>query len=290
MYKKFTSAFICLLFLAVAPFFSGCKLFDKTEEIPSYLRVSNVSLTTFSGQGTSSHAISDVWVFMDGELVGAFEVPCTIPILAEGSHSFVIRAGVKMNGTTTTRAIYPTYKGWEGSISLVRGQAVSISPNFQYFPATDFVWLEDFDQPGTSYTDSGAVVQNVFHLISDSTDPTLVFEGGRSGYTKLDNDSFDMFIRSQFFTGLYPASSFVYLELNYRCNQPFTVGIMTKQFEYRSVGVVNANENWSKIYINLTDALNQAPSSTGYSFFITMRKPDSMAESFLYIDNIKVVR
>ncbi|MGL5888345.1 MAG: hypothetical protein ACRC3B_00590 [Bacteroidia bacterium] len=262
-------------------------MFDKTEEIPSYLRVSGVSLTTFTGQGSSSHAISDVWVFMDGELIGAFEVPCNIPILAEGTHSFLIRAGIKMNGTATTRAIYPSYKGWEGDITLTRGQAVSVSPNFQYFPGTEFVWLEDFDQAGTSYTDSGAVVLDVFHLVSD---PTLVFEGPRSGYSLLDTDSFDMFIRSPFFPGLFPASSFVYLELNYRCNQPFTIGVMTKQFEYRSVAVVNANENWGKIYINLTDALNQAPSSNGYSFFITMRKPDDMAESFIYIDNIKVVR
>lgn len=290
MYKKFTSAFILFLIIASAPFFSGCKLFDKTEEIPSYLRVSSVSLTTFSGQGSSSHAITDVWVFMDGELIGAFEVPCTIPILAEGNHSFIIRAGIKMNGTTTTRAIYPTYKGWEGDLSLVRGQVVTLSPNFQYFPATEFIWPEDFEPPGTSYTDSGAVVQNVFHLISDTTDPTLVFEGERSGYAKLDTDSFDMFIRSPFFGGLFPASSFVYLELNYRCNQPFAVGVMTKQFEYRTVGIVNANTNWSKIYINLTDALNQAPSSNGYAFFITMRKPDDMAESFIYLDNIKVVR
>lgn len=287
MYKKFTSAFIFFLIITSAPFFSGCKLFDKTEEIPSYLRVSSVSLTTFTGQGSSSHAITDVWVFMDGELIGAFEVPCTIPILAEGNHSFVIRAGIKMNGTTTTRAIYPTYKGWEGDLSLVRGQVITISPNFQYFSGADFVWGEDFDSQGTSFTDSGAVVQNVFHLTSD---PAFVFEGARSGYAKLDTDSFDMFIRSEFFTGLFPASSFVYLELNYRCNQPFTVGVMTKQFEYRTVGVVNANTNWSKIYINLTDALNQAPSSSGYAFFITMRKPDDMAESFIYLDNIKVVR
>ncbi|MCU0434388.1 MAG: hypothetical protein MUC87_13120 [Bacteroidia bacterium] len=288
MIRKITfyPALIFLVLLTV-PLLPGCKLFDRTEEIPSYLRISSVNFTALSGEGSSSHQITDVWVFMDNELIGAFEIPCTIPILAEGSHQFLIRAGIKMNGTTTTRAIYPAYKGWESSLTLTRAQVVSAAPSFQYFSGTDFVWLEDFDQPGQTYNDSGAIVQDVFHLTNNPAD---VFEGARSGYAKLDNDSFDLFIRSQFFTGLHPAASFVYMELNYRCDQPFSVGVMTRQYEYRNVVTVSPRSTWGKIYINLTDAVNQAPSSTGYAFYITQRKPDDVTESYLYLDNIKVLR
>jgi hypothetical protein len=278
------SVFLALLSVTL---FNGCKLFDRSEEIPSYLRISSVNFTALSGQGSSSHQITDVWVFMDDELLGAFEVPCTIPILAEGSHRFLIRAGIKMNGTSTTRAIYPSYKGWEGSATLSRAQVVSITPSFQYFPATDFVWLENFDEPGLSFTDSGATIQNVFHLTNIPAD---VFEGDKSGYALLDSDTNDLFIRSQFYTGLYPAPSFVYMELNYRCDQPFSVGIMTRQYEYRNVATISPKSSWGKIYINLTDAVNQAPSSTGYAFYITQQLPTDVTQSYLYIDNIKVVR
>jgi hypothetical protein len=288
MIRKITfyPAFIAFALLSVT-LVAGCKLFDRTEEIPSYLRINSVNFNSFSNQGSSSHQITDVWVFMDDELIGAFEVPCTIPILEEGSHRFLIRAGIKMNGTSTTRAIYPSYKGWDSTFTINRGQVVSVTPWFQYFPATDFVWLENFDEPGLSFTDSGAIVQNVFHLTQS---PTEVFEGARSGYAKLDTDSNDLFIRSQFFTGLYPAPSFVYMELNYRCDQPFSVGIMTRQYEYRNVATISPRSNWGKIYINLTDAVNQAPSSTGYAFYITQRLPGDVSESYLYLDNIKVVR
>lgn len=288
MIRKITfyPAFFAFALLTVT-LVSGCKLFDRTEEIPSYLRINSVNFNSFSNQGSSSHQITDVWVFMDDELIGAFEIPCTIPILDEGSHRFLIRAGIKMNGTTTTRAIYPSYKGWDSTFTINRGQVVSVIPWFQYFPATDFVWLEDFDSPGQSFTDSGAIVQNVFHI---TTNPTDVFEGGKSGYAKLDTDSNDLFIRSQFYTGLYPAPSFVYMELNYRCDQPFSVGIMTRQYEYRNVATISPKSTWGKIYINLTDAVNQAPSSTGYAFYITQRLPGNVSESYLYLDNIKVVR
>ena len=94
--------------------FSGCSVFDPAEEIPSYLHIDAMTLTATGNQGSSTSDITDAWVFMDGQLLGGFELPCTIPILAEGAHNFIIRGGVKMNGLSSTRAIYPAWKGWEG--------------------------------------------------------------------------------------------------------------------------------------------------------------------------------
>lgn len=284
-----TSGFRYLLCGALISGFAGCSLLDRDEDIPSYIRISDISFTTnYNTEGSANEKITDAWVFMDGELIGGFELPCTIPILAEGEHRFIIRAGIKMNGTTTTRAIYPAIKGWDGILNLNRGQVVSINPNLQYFPGTEFVWLEDFDAVGTTFTDSGALIQNVFHL---TTNPVEVLEGSRSGYARLDQDSFDLFVRSSlYFPDLNPAYSFVYMELNYRCNQPFSVGVQTREGEYRSVAVVGKSETWNKIYINFSDAINQQPASSGYSFYITMRKQDDIAEPYLFLDNIKVVR
>ena len=43
---------------------------------------------------------------MDGTFLGAFELPSTIPILADGEHNFSIYAGVKANGISATRIRY----------------------------------------------------------------------------------------------------------------------------------------------------------------------------------------
>jgi hypothetical protein len=289
MFRSIISTFYYLFLTVLLCGFAGCKTFDRTEEIPAYVRISSISFTSnYPTQGTQNEKFTDVWVFMDGDLIGAFELPCTFPVLAEGEHAFVIRAGIKMNGTSTTRAIYPVVKGWEGTLNLNRGQAITVTPSMTYFPGAEFVWLEDFDAVGTTFTDSGALVQNVFHLTSNAGE---AFEGPRSGYARLDQDSFDLFVRSSlYFPGLNPAYTPLYLELNYRCNQSFSVGVQTAQREYRSVVVIGASENWSKIYINLTDIINRPPASSGYSVYFTMRKSNDIAEPYLFLDNIKVVR
>lgn len=98
-------------------FFTTCSIVDPAEDIPSYIHIDNITLSAIGNQGSSSAAITEAWIFMDGELVGGFELPCTVPILAAGNHSFIIKGGVKMNGLTSTRAIYPSWKGWEGTLN-----------------------------------------------------------------------------------------------------------------------------------------------------------------------------
>lgn len=274
-------------------FFSGCSVFDPAEEIPSYLHIDKITLNASSGQGTSRADITDAWVFMDGQLLGAFELPCNIPILADRTHSFLIRAGVKMNGLSTTRAIYPAWKGWEGSIDLVRGQSVTISPVVTYFPGTDFTntWMLDFDQQGTSLipepVSSGIVVLDSF---------PHAYEGNYSGYIHLNSTDTTFFIGASPSPGyLMPPTTDTWLEFDYWSDCEFTVGVEESANSSNKIPWLSVVPKyaWTKIYVRLTDALASAsPSSASnpYKIYFAFQNPSSQSESHLYLDNIKLLK
>ena len=62
--------------------------------------------------------ITDAWVTMDGINLGVFELPAQIPILDEGEHNFRISPGIKENGMSATRMIYPFYEIHESSENI----------------------------------------------------------------------------------------------------------------------------------------------------------------------------
>jgi hypothetical protein len=278
-------------------FFAGCSALDPAEDIPSYLHIDAMTLNiTNSAQGSSSAKITDAWIFMDGDLLGAFELPCNVPILAEGTHHFIIRGGVKMNGLISTRAIYPSWKGWEGSVNLVRGQSTVASPVVTYFPGIDFLstWMLDFDLQGTSLipeaTSSGVIVKDTI---------PYAYEGPHSGYVHLNNVDTTFFVGASSVGYLMPPTVDTWVEFDYWSDAPFTVGIKETVTGYSKPWLeVQPNYQWTKIYVRLTDALAEAatvnsahsPASTPYKIYFAMINPTSQAESHLYIDNIKLLK
>jgi hypothetical protein len=296
MKRTFTASISKLVACGIlSGFFAGCKIIDPAEDVPSYLHIDAISLSvSSSAQGSSTAKVTDAWIFMDGDLLGAFELPCDVPILAEGTHQFIIRGGVKMNGLTSTRAIYPAWKGWEGPITLTRGQSTTTSPVITYFPGIDFgnTWLLNFDAQGTSLvpdpTSSGTiVVDSLYNLYENNC-----------GYIHLDSDT-TFFIGASSVGYLMPPINDTWVEFDYWSNTPFTVGIKETVTGYSKPWLeVQPNYQWTKIYVRLTDALSEAatvnsahsPASTPYKIYFAMIHPSSQAESNLYIDNIKLLK
>src|ERR1044071_5141348 len=132
-----------LFALAVGAFsFDGCQVFDPAEDIPSYIHIDSIGLSVNSNEGTASHAIPDAWVYIDGALLGGYELPVNIPVLKEGTHTILVLSGIKQNGLSTTRAIYPEYQGWDTTVTLTRGQITHLGPIVvHYFPSTNFEWM-----------------------------------------------------------------------------------------------------------------------------------------------------
>jgi hypothetical protein len=276
-----------LLTVAIGAFaFDGCSVFDPAEEIPSYVRIDSISLQINNSnlEGSASHKITDAWVYIDGDLIGAFEMPVNIPVLAEGTHQILVLAGIKQNGLSSTRAIYPEYKGWSSSITLTRGEIVSVSPVVEYYAATNFMWMCDFDQPGTNINDNFGPWPGRMIEVSGAQ----AFEN-ESGYVMLYSDTTEFYAQSSLsyqFNGAYD----IYLEMNYSCNQNFVVGIYCVQTAaYIPWVEISASTSWNKIYIRLNDAVLTQPPGGSYHVYVAMKKDAAVANPWLAIDNLKLI-
>ena len=158
--------------LATSLLFTACELFDPEEEIPSYIYIEDVSLETETFEGSALDKISDVWVFVDDNLIGIWELPAEIPILSSGMTNIKVRAGIKNNGIAASRVQYPFYLIEDVSMEITPGQVDTIHPVVEYEDDLN-IFIEDFDAVGVQFDVDNA---------SDTTlqltqDPLLVREG-----------------------------------------------------------------------------------------------------------------
>lgn len=270
------------LFLS-GTFIWGC----SKSKIPSYLFVDSVFVNThYQTHGSASHKITDIWVYLNDDFIGAFELPVKIPILEQGNHKITIKAGIKVNGIANTRTAYPFYTDYSEYIDLEENKTINIKPSFTYRPETIFHWTEDFDLAGISFTYSSDS-DTSFKIV---TNP-LAFEGTSSGAAYLYNSTLKFEAISPIQNNIPRSQKPVFLELNYKINQVLIVGIY---FDYPapanqySLVYLNPTETWNKIYVNLTEKVALKPNSPILVFFgLNRNSTDSPAN--IYMDNIKLI-
>lgn len=277
---------LCQLWLMVG--LASCNLINPDEKVPAYIKVDSVQVTTTADQGTARHNIKDVWVYMDGDLMGVYQLPALFPVIAnEGKHSFIFSPGIYDNGIANTHIIYRLMKGYSTAINIVNGATVSADTTavITYFPEVEFSWMEDFED-GTMST-----VTLSGDSLNYETDITKRFEGNASGRIDL-SDSISLF-RFEMFEGKpLPTTSSSYLELHYKCDQPFFIGlkgIKSNGDMQTDVILVNASETWNKIYVNLGLAVRELSPATGYKIYCYSSIGSGISSATYYFDNFKLV-
>jgi hypothetical protein len=280
---RFSLLVISLIF-CLLPTFSGCSLFDKEEPVPSYIKINSIGVTTdYLHQGTNKHKLVDAWVYVDNQLIGAFELPAKFPVLDWGEEKKIrVRAGIKMNGISALRVDYPFFPGYESTINLSAGQITEVQPVVAYRPTTTFVWLEDFDGVGHTINDT---IQGP----KLSQDTANTFQGRACGKIRLQGDTLSFEIRSSSAFPLPTDGRPIFMELHYKSSHEFRVGVITASNEHRISLGVNATSTWNKIYINLINETNQIPTSTNYRIFFSMLRAQGSGVQEFFIDNIKLL-
>ena len=85
-----------ILFIGLGLFlFQSCKESPWKAEVPTYLVIDSFSFETFPGQGANSTAITDVWVYDNTGLLGAYELPAEIPVLGKGKKQITLFPGIR---------------------------------------------------------------------------------------------------------------------------------------------------------------------------------------------------
>jgi hypothetical protein len=280
----FFISFISLLLLAQ----TSCEKFSGDQTIPAYLKIDSIYLKTdYSTQGTAMQAISDAWVYVDGELIGAFQLPARFPVLKQGTHTLMILSGVKQDGIAATRVSYPFYQAITKTINLVPDSTLNMGTLWtSYVTKTKFLWKEDFDDVAITLDTTSATTEK----IKQTTEDSLTLEGLHSGIVELDTvgATYEGVSHSTF---TIPGSE-VYLEMNFNLNEYLEVGVYLTVFGTISqVPIIFLNptqDKWKKIYIDLTTTLNAYTGATKFRVYYYMKNTKGTRYRAI-LDNIKLV-
>jgi hypothetical protein len=158
-----------------------------------------------------------------------------------------------------------------------------LTPSVSYLESTTF-FIEDFE---------GAGINLETTAISDTTLLELADEEGNSYGGGVLNDSLFTFeIATEALENLPQAGAPVYLELDYKCNTQFLVGVYinySPSVVQKDLLWINPKDNWNKIYVNLTGTISEGINAPSFSVFIGMRRDFNLDTNYVYFDNLKVV-
>ena len=292
--KNFSSSALLLLIIGlVTPLFICISSCHKASPTPCYLHIEPFNITTsYAAQGSTSSKVTDVWVYVNNQNLGAYQLPCNIPvilnnpILNNGKSQIILSAGIMKDGITTMHMQYPFYSSWFDTLTLQEGKTYEMTPKAHYVDSLNFYLKEDFEL-GSAFN----------KLLGDTT---LVRENkvsnsyeGFYGKLSLDaaHDTVEIISTSSW--SLPENTSPVFIEMNYKCDYEFTVGLLsttsstaTKYWHETFI----AKSGWNKVYIDITDAVNELK---GTSYQIIIKAGNTYGHitspTNFYFDNIKLI-
>ncbi len=280
IYTNLLLAF-CLLLMA------SC---DEEETLPTFIQIDKLQLETNISQGTNQHNINNVWLFVDGQGLGVYELPATIPILAAQEASISIRAGIANNGISSTHIIYPFWAPYAFQLTPNPGGTTPIAPQFKYINSMIFDFINDFEQ-GNNFIDLGGAA--ALQLTSNSS---LVFQGDRSGRITLGEEANNFSIITTDKYELPGNKKAVFLEMTYKCTIAFQIivrGSQSSSTEQRDLAalIVNPQEEWNTIYVDLTDEASILNDSgyTRHQLIFQSSLPTDVSQASFFWDNLKLL-
>lgn len=267
---------------------NSCELINPEEPQPVYLHIDKFILTTdYVTQGSTSHALTDAWVYIDQQLIGAYEVPATVPVLIEeGTHEISIHGGVQVDGLANLHDQYDYIDFFDTTLSFTKGKITQVQPRVKYIDGAKFEYIEDFDDGGIDYT-RDPNCDTVF-----ATTNSNAFEGPYSAVAHLDTARPTLIATSKL---SYPLSKSKVnmFELNYKSDNTFNIGLSRVKFNGTEEKVIyitlKPSVTWNKIYINLSSIVSSSTDAVGFKLLFTAKLDEGRTNSTIMMDNLKLL-
>jgi len=274
-----------LYLLAIATIFiSSCDL--KKEPISAYLHIKPFDVTT-------QQQITDVWVSdaTTGDSLGVYELPATLPIIAEGETKLVVSPGILENGIRATPNMYPMMTQYETTVNLAPNEIDTIQPSTEYDSRVQFHYQADFDGLNTLTEIIDTSIKIETELISASDG---AFEGNSVRFV-LDEDNPLMEVANEDPLDLETERNQTFMEVHYKTEGILQIGLLA--YEPSSTKPVrqlflalNPKAGWNKVYVNLTDQLVAlGPRFTEFRVLFGAQLPNGQTTAKFLIDNVKVM-
>ncbi len=254
----------------------SCK--KDNETIPANIRINDITLNEIN----TTYKITDAWVYVDDQLQGVYELPALFPVLNNGKHNLRIKAGIKNNGIAATRISYPFYTSFIlENFEFVPNEIKTINPIVSYLDSTNY-FVEDFEGIGINVSSTN-ISDTIINILNDGTN--------NYGSGILNDSLLTFEISTDDLTTLPQAGSPVFLELDYKSNTQFLVGVYINYslVVKKELIWINPKENWNKIYIDLTNTISEGINAPSFSIFIGMKRDYNLDTNAIYFDNIRII-
>nr|WP_294859439.1 hypothetical protein [uncultured Fluviicola sp.] len=283
------------IFILLSFGLSGCV---KNNPLPVYLEINNWTLSSNPNSGVLPNTdpkvltqnFSDVWVYIDGKIIGVFEVPCKIPVLVSGSCKVTLYPAIRNNGISATKKIYPFVEPFENTLELTPGETYTFNPITRYNSNTQF-WIEDFDESTVKIAPDASASNADMNVEGNSA----IGPWDNYGHIALNTtDSLWIGVTSDFLY-LPKSGAEVYMEVDYRNTNSILTGLVSyaagvaTDHPNVSMNAQTSDVQWKKIYIDLKDIVSNTASANNYKAYLRTLLDAGLSSSDVYIDNIKIV-
>lgn len=275
-----------LFILAVACFLgTGCNLINPKEDIPTYVHIDSFTFSTPNPSltGSGKQAITSVWAYLDGQNLGVYELPADIPVLMDGTQELQLAPGVNEQGLKDFKLSYPLFAFYNTNITASPGNTITVHPETKYVEDLKY-WRTDFESGNTFQKYQG---DTSIRLVSGADS---VFEDGKCGGIFL----YGTYTYAESFSDIsFNPGTNGYLELHYKSNMPFAVGMLVALPDgsitpYYLAGV-NPKDQWGKFYLNISQFTLKYPSAQKFAVIVRAVLENGQTEGYVLLDNIKVI-
>ncbi len=282
-------------FLLILPLLATLLSCIKNNPNPAWLEINAWTLEANSilnsTEGALTSNFTDAWVYVNGNLIGTFELPVKVPVIAEGSAVITIFPAILNNGISATKKIYPFVEKYELSTTLTPNGKIEIDPVTRYKSNLKF-WINDFESPDIGFTSDPNT--SMVDMIAES-DPQYVQWGSSYGIIKLSTED-TYYAGYTTLSKALPKGQDVYLEIDYRNQNDLVTGVIELgpqniqnhpniQLNDQQIGC----EVWKKIYIDLREIVSGTPQGESYKISLEATLEAGGIPRNILLDNVKVV-
>lgn len=264
-----------------ALFFCSCDIINPKEQIPSYLKIEKVNFDASPNFSSNSENISDAWVYVNSNLIGAFEIPFEVPILSEGQTQIRIIPGIYRDGISSVHHFYPYYTSFDTTLFCESEKTYLVNPTIKYNEAFSLIINEDFEGIDVAF-ETGKNSEFPLELTTNSP-----IDGLKSAYILADASEKVMEIFSKEFFQVITRTVPSYLEIDYISSVEFDVGVITegglKNFELR----LRPNALRKKIYVDISAEVGVFNPNTKFKIYFEAKSTKS--GDYIGLDNIRLL-
>jgi hypothetical protein len=287
MKRKLFVWLLCGLSMA---FMAGCDILNPDETLPSVIHVEPFDFQVSPGQGSANNRITEVWVYANSNLLGAFAMPVDIHYLETGPTTLTLRPGIRNNGIVNDAIIYPMFNSFTTEIDASPGSPFSVTPVTGYKPEVVFSFMEDFEVTNMFVDNRDTIAASQLVRTQDT-----VFEGDYAAKITLSEEAHFIDVTHAIAMADLPTDgTATYLELRYKSDVEFSIGLTGINLQGQNIDnffyLVRPSEEWNMLYIELSDLLSLSGFPAYKIAFRSLFVPGTGKTTFtVYLDNIKVV-